>query len=276
LGGLLGLIGKSIEINLTFSAILMILVSIVMILLALNMIGLKWLKNFNLSVPKFLTRYISNEKNFKGKYMPFLLGAGTFFLPCGFTVTAQGVALLSGNFWTGMVVMLFFALGTLPMLLLIGYSSVRLMEKKHFGGSFLKIAGVIVLFFGLFNINSGLNVLGLPSFSNLSANLKVDDNENSDLPKIIDGKQVVEMEANASGYKPDYIKVRADIPVLWKIKDTGTSGCTSAILARDFLDKEIKLTSDKTKEVEFTPTKKGSYKFSCWMGMINGVIEVVD
>ncbi|OGZ34716.1 MAG: hypothetical protein A2174_01470 [Candidatus Portnoybacteria bacterium RBG_13_41_18] len=27
---------------------------------------------------------------------------------------------------------------------------------------------------------------------------------------------------------------------------------------------------------EFTPQKAGKYKFSCWMGMVTGVIEVVD
>ena len=27
---------------------------------------------------------------------------------------------------------------------------------------------------------------------------------------------------------------------------------------------------------EFTPTKVGKYRFSCWMGMVTGVIEVVD
>jgi plastocyanin domain-containing protein len=36
------------------------------------------------------------------------------------------------------------------------------------------------------------------------------------------------------------------------------------------------LNPGQTSVKEFTPTKPGKYKFSCWMGMISGIIEVVD
>jgi plastocyanin domain-containing protein len=84
------------------------------------------------------------------------------------------------------------------------------------------------------------------------------------------------MEASASGYKPNYFKVRARVPVRWEITDSGTSGCTNAIISKDLFDGEIKLTPGQTSVKEFTPTKPGKYKFSCWMGMLSGMIEVVD
>ncbi len=39
---------------------------------------------------------------------------------------------------------------------------------------------------------------------------------------------------------------------------------------------EIPLSPGKVSIKEFTPDKPGKYKFSCWMGMVSGIIEVVD
>jgi len=64
--------------------------------------------------------------------------------------------------------------------------------------------------------------------------------------------------------------------VRWEIKDIGTSGCTNAVISRSLFDGPINLTPGQTSIKEFTPTKPGKYKFSCWMGMVSGLIEVVD
>ena len=84
------------------------------------------------------------------------------------------------------------------------------------------------------------------------------------------------MDASSRGYSPNYFKVKAGIPVRWEITDTGTSGCTNAVISKNLFEGEIYLTPGKTSFKEFTPTKTGKFKFSCWMGMISGIIEVVD
>jgi len=271
-GGLLGLIGSSFGFNLTFSSLLVAVISLLMIAFGLNMLGLKGFTDFKLGPPKFISRYFTNEKNFRGKYMPFLLGFGTFFIPCGFTISAQGVALLSGSFWGGAGIMGAFALGTLPILLFIGLSSVKLLAKPHLSNIFLKLAGVAVIFFGFFNINAQLNVLGLPSLSNINLTAP----EDSDLPPVIEGQQQIKMSASAYGYSPNYFKVRAGVPVKFIIEDTGTSGCTNAVISPELWDQAIQLTPGKTSELTFTPDQPGIYKFSCWMGMVSGIIEVID
>lgn len=282
LGALLGGIGSQLRLSLTFSGLLVIAVSIFMILMALQMLGMKALRKFQLTTPKFITRRIADESKFQGRQMPLVMGALTFFLPCGFTITAQGLALLSGSALQGGLIMFLFALGTAPSLLAIGYSSIKFSTKPHLANRFLKVAGAIVLFFALFNINSQLNVLGSKSFSdifnnsNLSNNVDAEQFTDEDLPPIIDGKQVLKMTASSTGYSPEYLKVRANIPVRWEITDTGTSGCTNAVLSRGLFSGQIDLTPGKTSIKEFTPTKAGQYKFSCWMGMVSGVIEVVD
>ncbi|KKP72257.1 MAG: hypothetical protein UR65_C0018G0007 [Candidatus Moranbacteria bacterium GW2011_GWE2_35_164] len=52
--------------------------------------------------------------------------------------------------------------------------------------------------------------------------------------------------------------------------------CTNAIIAKSLFEGEIALTVGKTSIQEFTPKKAGKYKFSCWMGMVTGTIEVVN
>ncbi len=273
LGSVLGLIGSKFNLSFKFGPILAVAVSIMMIFLAFQMFGFKIFRKFQFTLPRFITRFITDESNFKGRFMPFLMGALTFFLPCGFTITAQGLALISGNAVQGSLIMTFFALGTLLPLLLIGLSSVKFLQKPDLSKRFLQVAGILVLFFALYNINFQLNVLGISSLSNLAINST--QNEKG-LAPIVDGKQILKMDASSRGYSPNYFKVKAGIPVRWEITDKGTSGCTNAVISKSLFQGEIPLIMWQTSIKEFTPTKAGSYKFSCWMGMVSGIIEVVD
>jgi hypothetical protein len=119
------------------------------------------------------------------------------------------------------LILLLFVLGTTPVLLTIGLSSVKLLEKPHFSNLFLKVAGILVIFFALYNINAQFNVLGLPSLDDISIHSSdEEDLSEASLPEIVDGKQILKMNASASGYSPRILTVRAGIPVVWEIKDT--------------------------------------------------------
>lgn len=275
-GALIGAIGNFLQISLTATALLTVAVSVLMVFLALQMLGFKKFRRFQLTMPKFATRYIADESNFNGRYMPFLLGALTFFLPCGFTLTTQGLALASGSPTQGGLMLLFFALGTVPTLLAIGLSSAKFSQKPHLSGHFLKVAGVLVLFFAFYNINAQLNVLGLKSFSDLSSGPNQTATAAKDgFAPLVDGKQVLKMDAFSYAYEPNYFKVKAGVPVRWEITDEGVSGCTNAVISKGLFSGQIDLGSGKTSVKEFTPQKIGRYKFSCWMGMVSGVIDVV-
>lgn len=282
LGGVLGIIGSRLQISFQFTSFLVIAISFLMMALGLQMLGVKAFRRFQFALPKSATRYIANENNFKGKQMPFIMGALTFFLPCGFTITAQGMALLSGSAVQGSLIMGAFALGTVPSLLFIGLSSVKFTSKPHMAEKFSKVAGFLVLFFALFNINSQMNVLGftglgdLVSFNASSSSANTNSVNEKDLPPIVDGKQILKMNASSSGYSPNYLKVRAGVPVRWEVTDTGTSGCTNAIISKSLFSGSIDLTPGQVSVKEFTPEKPGKYKFSCWMGMVTGTMEVVD
>lgn len=278
LGGFLGIIGNRLQVSPEFTAFLIVAISFLMIALGLQMLGVKAFRKFQITAPKSATRYIANENNFKGKYMPFIMGALTFFLPCGFTITAQGLALLSGNALQGALIMGAFALGTAPVLLFIGLSSIKFSSKPHLAERFSKVAGFLVLFFALFNIQSQMNVLGFTGFGDIINQGNVQNVADAkDLPPIVNGKQVIKMTAYASKDAPNYFKVRAGVPVRWEITaDKTAGGCNSSIISRNLFSGSIPLNPGQVSVKEFTPEKAGKYRFSCQMGMVSGIIEVVD
>lgn len=274
-GALIGALGSFLQISLTATAALTIAVSLLMVFLSLQMLGFKNFRRLQLTVPKFATRYIANESNFKGRYLPFLLGALTFFLPCGFTLTTQGLALTSGNPLQGGLMMLFFALGTLPTLLFIGLSSTKFSQKPHLSAHFSRIAGLLVLFFAVYNINAQLNLLGLKSLSDSNVGTAPTAAVAKDgVAPLVNGKQVLKMDAFSYAYKPNYFRVKASIPVRWEITDKGVSGCTNAVISKGLFEGRIDLGGGRTSIKEFTPQRTGRYKFSCWMGMVSGIIDV--
>jgi len=71
-------------------------------------------------------------------------------------------AITSGNFLQGALIMLIFALGTLPVLALISFTSVRFSHSLR-SGIFFKTAGFIVIFFAIFNFLLALVAAGVIS-----------------------------------------------------------------------------------------------------------------
>jgi sulfite exporter TauE/SafE/copper chaperone CopZ len=162
LGGVLGMIGKAIGINFLLSAILGLLASSVMIILGLNLVGV--FKKNNITLPSGIFGFFRKAEN--TFWAPALIGIGTFFLPCGFTQSMQIAALSSGTFTKGFLLMLSFALGTLPVLALLSFGSVTFAKSQN-APLFFKSAGVVVIGLGLFALLSGLAGVGLinPLFS---------------------------------------------------------------------------------------------------------------
>ncbi len=156
LGGVLGVIGSAIGISFTATAILGIIASIVMIILGLNLVGV-FEKNM-IALPSGVFSFFRKIEH--KTIAPFLVGVGTFFLPCGFTQAMQVAALSSGSFLSGLLIMGAFALGTLPMLALLSFGSASFAQSKH-APLFFKSAGVLVIGLGAFALLAGLAGLGI-------------------------------------------------------------------------------------------------------------------
>ncbi len=156
LGGVLGAVGSAIGINVTFTTILGILASVVMLLLGLNLIGV--LAKNKVALPSGIFNFFRKMEH--KTLTPLIIGFATFFLPCGFTQSMQVSALGSGSFMSGLLIMFAFALGTLPMLLLLSFGSASFAHGKN-APLFFKSAGVVVIGLGLFALLAGLAGLGI-------------------------------------------------------------------------------------------------------------------
>lgn len=161
LGGVIGAIGSAFELNSNGVFILSFLIAIVMFILGINLLDVfPWAKKLQIGMPKFLSKRAFGISKFNHTITPFLVGIATFFLPCGFTQSMQIFTLSTGNFTQGALTMLSFALGTLPVLALLSFSSFSIQENKN-KGIFFKTAGLVVILFALFNLINALVVINL-------------------------------------------------------------------------------------------------------------------
>ncbi len=271
-GGVLGLIGGALSISTSLYASIVIVVSVVMLVLALQMLEVDFARNFTIKTPKFIANKVADESNFRGKFMPFVIGASTFLLPCGFTLIAQGIALVSGSFVSGALIMTAFALGTLPVLGLISIGGVKFNSKPHISARFNQIAGIIIIFFVIYNINSQLNALSMPSLSDI----KLSKSETlEEVETNSEGVQEMLVVAKGFKYSPQTsTTLRAGVPTKLVIDNQGIEGCGVFMAARGLFDGYVQLNKG-INTVEFVP-QKGTYKLTCSMGMVPPVTIKVN
>ena len=161
LGGVIGAIGAAFTLNVAATFILSLLIGLVMLILGINLLDIfPQVKKWQPAMPKFVAKRAHSMSQLNHSLTPLLVGAATFFLPCGFTQSMQLYTLTTGNFWQGGLTMLVYALGTLPVLGLISFSSFSI-SKSPKAGIFFKTAGLIVIMFAVFNLINSLVVIGL-------------------------------------------------------------------------------------------------------------------
>ncbi len=161
LGGVIGVIGSAFTLNTTMTFILGLVIGLVMLILGINLLDIfHFTKKMQISMPKFIGKKAHGVTKFNHTLTPLFVGILTFFLPCGFTQSMQLYTLSTGSFMSGSLTMLSFALGTLPVLALISFSSFSIKNNSK-SGIFFKTAGLIVILFALFNIINSLVIIGL-------------------------------------------------------------------------------------------------------------------
>ena len=283
LGGLLGLVGSAFRLSISASAIVTMIVSLVIIILGLQMIGIGGLSRIRIQLPGSLANKLSVPENFQGRLMPFLAGAVTFFLPCGFTLLAQMLALATGNMITSALMMFFFALGTLPALAFLSFTSIKAQGKAVFNNTFNLVVGTLIVLLGLYNLNSQFLVLGLPNINtifrssrNANAVSKTDNQGLGTKLQVINGKEIQKVTILAQGFEyfPQDLKLKADVPTELTVRAQKVLGCAAAMYLKGLTNKIIYLNQPET-IVNFTP-QKGTYYISCSMGMVEPIEVIVE
>lgn len=266
LGGLLGLLGSKINYSLSFTGYLTIFVAIVMLYVGLQILGIvPSITKLGFHLPKKFSKKIHTLQEKNHSLAPILIGVLTFLLPCGFTQSMQLAAIASGNFFSGALIMGFFAIGTFPALFSLGLGS-SYAQKSDFK-FFNKIVGAIVIFFAIYSLNSGLVLSG----SNFTLNFW---NNQSAIESAYEGDvQIIKMDVNY-GFSANKFVVKKGIPVKFEIEGINVTGCSNEIaIPRLGISQKI---NKGENVIEFTPTETGTLPFSCWMGMLGGEISVID
>jgi sulfite exporter TauE/SafE/copper chaperone CopZ len=261
-GGLVGLIGAAFRPSTNLLGFLTMVVGGVMIFFGLKLIEIfPVLKDKSITLPSEIARLFGLHKEVK-EYSPkssIVMGALTFFLPCGFTQAMQLYAVSTGSFWQGMAIMGLFALGTAPGLLGIG--GLTSVFKGRRARVFFMTAGLAVIILGWFNITNGSRLFdGVAGGANAA---------------VISGEvQEVRMTQNGRGYSPNRFTVVKGKPVKWIINSTSAFSCAASIVMPKYgISKGLRSGENI---IQFTPTETGEIPFSCSMGMYRGKFIVVD
>ncbi len=277
-GGLIGLAGKAFQLSGPMLGSLTIIVGLVMLLVGLQLIEIfPILSNFKLTIPTSIGKRMGINKNRDKEYSHInsvIIGALTFFLPCGFTQAMQLYAMSTGSFWRGALILSTFAIGTAPGLLSIG--GMTSILKGVFARRFFKFAGIVVISLAIFNISNGLNLTGIKaSFISKSQGELNSSNLETDDPNVTieNGQQVVRMDQVGAGYRPNSFTIKQGIPVKWIITSKSQS-CAASIYSNK-LNIRQNLTPGEN-IIEFTSKETGKINFSCAMGMYRGSFNVIE
>lgn len=256
IGGIVGLIGSIFTLNNIANGIIIIIASLLMLFMALNMLGV-----ISFRIP--LTSRLKIKSKSRNS---FIIGLLNGLMPCGPLQAMQIFALSTGSFIKGALAMFLFSLGTVPLMLSVGlfYNLVKGKGKIIVN----KIASVLIFVLSIVMLNRGLLTLGVDlskSFNNYDEFTKTE---------LKDNYQEVKFNLNYNSYED--IIVQKDIPVrmIIHVDKKHLTGCNSKLELKEFnIEKEL-IVGDNI--IEFTPTKEGTYTYTCWMNMIKNNIKVVD
>ena len=131
------------------------------------------------------------------------------------------------------------------------------------------------------NIGKLLGIIGiilmatflLVAARNILSNGKADAAIVSDIPAVYNGEeQVVDLTVKDYNYFPQIINLKYNVPAKIIVDTDKVKGCLQSIVIPDF--KIRKFVTSKDNVISFTPDKKGTFSFSCSMGMGFGKVVV--
>lgn len=263
-GMLIGYLGSAIQLSSTFNGLFVLIVAVLMVIIGVNLLDV--FPTPMLSMPKWLAHKVHDLAESNDPKAPMILGAMTFFLPCGFTQSMQLYALTVQDPVQAGMIMGMFALGTTPALLGIG--SATSIASGNTLKKITQTAGLFVAVLGISNVLNGATLLGI------NPQVTFGDNSEAEV-EIVDGRQQITMRISERGvYEPNVMTVEKGIPVDWTVIGGDFLGCADTLIMPAF-GVQTNIETGKNL-VQFTPTKTGKFTFSCSMGMIRGTMVVVD
>lgn len=273
LGGLLGLLGEKLSVSIGFTAFITLFAGGVMFFLGLQLTEIfPRLSRWSFTLPKGVAR-IFGVKQTDEKYThrgAMILGAATFFAPCGFTQAVQLAVIASGSAFFGALAMPLFALGTIPGLALLGGLG---SAAKGFAREFLTaFIAMLLVGFGWWNMTSGLHLFGIDT--TITERSKTTEQEaGTAYAPLENGVQVIRITQDSRGYHPSELpELKVGVPARLIIYSTDSYTCAASFVIPEFDIKKQLQPGENV--IDFVPKKSGKLPFSCSMGMFRGSLEV--
>ncbi|MBI3963802.1 MAG: sulfite exporter TauE/SafE family protein [Candidatus Kerfeldbacteria bacterium] len=279
-GALLGALGSVLSLSLGVRLAFQAFTALFMIATALNLLHVHPIFRYMaFQPPRFVRRWIRGSTNQKAFFAPAVLGLMTVFIPCGVTQAMEVLAINSGSAVTGALIMFFFVLGTSPLFSLIGVATAKLSEALR--GKFLKFAAIVLVGMALYSVNGVLQVLDAPvTAQKVFAAIRGGDSSAVDAttgggPNMsVEDVQRVTIDVRSNGYTPNRFRVASGKPVVLTVQTNDVYTCAASFTFRAFGIFTTMQPTDR-KVFTFTPQQKGTYTFSCSMGMYTGTMEVI-
>lgn len=171
IGFIMGFIGSVISFSNTMSSILLFITGLMMILVGFSLLGkIKFLTILEHSCSKSPLYQKTFKKILKSNSLIsfYFLGALNGLLPCGFVYAFAIMAAGTGSAFWGAITMLIFGLSTIPALFSLGFF-IGMFKQSSFRDIFVKIASILVIFFGLYMLYMGYNYIINPDFMTFDA-----------------------------------------------------------------------------------------------------------
>jgi sulfite exporter TauE/SafE/copper chaperone CopZ len=268
IGGVVGAIGSVVSFSGAAKGIVAIFAGIFMVIMGVNMLNIfPWLRKFNPRLPRFLGNIVHRHK--RGHSSQFMVGLLNGLMPCGPLQAMQLYALSTGDPIQGALSMFFFSLGTVP--LMFGLGALSSLLSKKFTEKMLQVSAVLVVILGFTMFQTGLGISGIqvPSIASVFGFTK-----EAEQVAVVDsdGIQRVSSEMTLNSYES--ISVKVNVPVEWTLHadEDEVNGCNYRIVAQNL---GIQAQLDEGENViRFVPNRKGTFTFTCWMGMIRSYIVV--
>lgn len=146
------------------------------------------------------------------------------------------------------------------------------MDSKVLIGVFVLVGFVFfAVIIGLTNSQPTIDTSQNPiANSNNNANPVLNQNNNTQFVSEENGKQIINLSFSGYNYSPNIFNVKVGKPVKIIADVQSLVGCYKSFTMPSLGVKKIFTNEDNT--IEFTPEKKGTYDFSCYMGMGRGQI----
>lgn len=270
-GFIVGGLGSVITFSNTTQGILKLIAGIFMIIMGANMLDIfPWLRKFNPRMPRVFSRLINKQKSTSNS--PLFVGLLNGLMPCGPLQAMQIYALSTGSPLTGALSMFLFSLGTVP--LMFGLGALSTFLGKKFTNKVMTAGAVLVVVLGMSMFSQGWTLSGWMAPTMALGKSNAESDNNADDIQIENGVQVITSTLSARRYPS--ITVKEGIPVRWIINAPRGSinGCNNRIFIPEYNIEYQFETGENI--IEFTPSKTGTFTYSCWMGMIRSTIKVVD